>query len=513
MLILEKLKKTFLNQPTDKIDPGLPYNRIRQDLSSDEPLNYQMFFSDNTSDISFMDENQKVTTQAEKINMYRELARIPECSIGINEIVDEIIYSRDLFSPLKIDVNVDNEKIENAITKAFEKIILLFNNQKYFYKFVRDSYIDGQMNVLLNYDKKNIKKGIQSISFLDPRYLTFDLKKNIYKYVDNISINTNQQPGIFQWIFFNNLDKTPKYKYDMYEYNIEELVHQNFGLIGENGVILSELEQSIKPANILKTLTDLLVPMRMSHSVARRVWNVDVSELPNSKADSYMKDLVLKLKSKKRYNVETGEVQNGQHLVAMTEDYFFGNKAGGKGVSIDTIDETGNLGELSDIMYFYKLLYRSMGIPLNRISLDEQSQSPNFDLNSDSTTNEDMRFFMKITRLRAAYTDFFKQILKRELVATKVLSEAQFNTYKNNIKIYFKEENQFLERMNLTLFLKRIDAFSMAKDFGGKILPMATLYKEIFRMTDEEVRETIKKIDDESKDPVLSRLYNSEEDM
>ena len=148
-----------------------------------------------------------------------------------------------------------------------------------------------------------------------------------------------------------------------------------------------------------------------------------------------------------------------------------------------------------------------MGIPINRIYLDDQSQQPLFDLQADAITNEDIKFFQKITRIRQVYTEFFMQILKRELICTKVCTENQFQELKDSITIYFSEENQFIERMNLTLFMKRIDAFSTAKDFGGTILPVETLYKEIFRFNDAEIKKTLKTIQKESKNPLYKQFY------
>lgn len=510
--LTERLNKTFLKQPLEKIEPEVPLGRVIRDLGNENSLRFQTYFDD-VNGFSYIDQSMKASEQAQKIEIYRQTSKIAECSSGISEIVDEIVYSRDFKEPLKIEIELNNNKLEDAISKAFDKILNLFGTKRNLYAFVRQTYIDGQMNVFVKYNEK-IKNGIESIYLLDPRFLWFDLEKQVYKYIDFNSQSALKNNFMANTRFIQSLSKNGKplkiNKEDL-EFNIEEIVHQDFGLYSDSGIILSELEASVKTANQLKTLEDLLIPLRFSRSVSRRVFNIDLSELPNSKAEAYMRELTNKFKYKKQYNTETGEVLNNQHITTMVEDYWVGNKAGAKGMQVDVLDETGNLGELGDILYFYKLLYRSMGIPINRIYLDDNSQQPLFDLQADAITNEDIRFFQKITRLRGVYTEFLMQLLKRELISTKVCSEDQFEEFKENINIFFSDETQFIERMNTTLFMKKVEAFSTAQEFGGKILPVSVLFKEIFKFSDEEIKKNLKEIQKESKDPLFKHFYQSDE--
>ena len=510
--LTERLNKTFLKQPLEKIEPEVPLGRVIRDLGNENSLRFQTYFDD-VNGFSYIDQSMKASEQAQKIEIYRQTSKIAECSSGISEIVDEIVYSRDFKEPLKIEIELNNNKLEDAITKAFDKILNLFGTKRNLYAFVRQTYIDGQMNVFVKYNEK-IKNGIESIYLLDPRFLWFDLEKQVYKYIDFNSQSSLKDNFMANTRFIQALSKNGKplriNKEDL-EFNIEEIVRQDFGLYSDSGIILSELEASVKTANQLKTLEDLLIPLRFSRSVSRRVFNIDLSELPNSKAEAYMRELTNKFKYKKQYNTETGEVLNNQHITTMVEDYWVGNKAGAKGMQVDVLDETGNLGELGDILYFYKLLYRSMGIPINRIYLDDNSQQPLFDLQADAITNEDIRFFQKITRLRGVYTEFLMQLLKRELISTKVCSEDQFEEFKENINIFFSDETQFIERMNTTLFMKKVEAFSTAQEFGGKILPVSVLFKEIFKFSDDEIKKNLKEIQKESKDPLFKHFYQSDE--
>ena len=224
------------------------------------------------------------------------------------------------------------------------------NIKKNLFSIVKKSYIDGQIKIHLGYDEK--KKTIETIKQIDPCMLSYNIETEQYKYIQDRSS-----------LYNNPIDIV---------YSKEEIVHGDFGLY-DNGLILSYLEYAIKPANMLKTLEDLLIPLRFSRSISRRVFNVDVGDLPNKRSAEVMNEMQMKFKYKKFYNTETGEVTNQQHITSMVEDYWFANRSGGKGTQVDTLDETGNLGELGDILYFYKKLYKSMKIPSSRISMDSDS--------------------------------------------------------------------------------------------------------------------------------------------
>lgn len=497
MNIFESLKKTFLKQPKDLVvSQDKPIDKIRQDLSSDNAFNYFAFF-DNNLGPNFGDRVAKTANQATKIDLYRVTAQNDTVKTALKTIVNEVVYTENFKEPLTISVDIDNKKIEETIIESFNKILKLFNISKNIFRFVLDTYIDGQMNVLLDY-KDNPKTGIKSILFLDPRFLTLDIETGKYKYINYYG----ESSRVFSGRLLN-----PE---EIQEYNIEEIVHNNFGYISSEGIILSELEDNIKTANQLKTLEDLLIPLRFSRSISRRVFNVDISELPQSKADAYLRNIANTFKYRKEYNTDTGEIKNQQHLTSMVEDYWIGSRGGQKGISVDLLNENGDLGQLEDIQYYRKKLYQGLGVPQNRV-IDEDSNQSIFDLQGDQITNEDMQFFLKIRRVRSVYIEFFKEILKRELVATGKFTESQFNEIKNNIDIVFPSENQFMERMRVTLFMKKVDTFNSCKELGGKILPVKTLYKTIFNFTDDEIDEIFKEIETESKDTRFKSFYAVED--
>ena len=503
MNLFETLKNTFLKQPKELVvRPELPLDKIRQDFSAEDAFYNNYAWFDGFNGMSYVDNVQRTAEQATKIDIYRNTAKIDTVSVALDTLVNEVIYSEDFKTPVILNCDLDNKKLEDAIQKAFDKILKLLNLNRNFFRFVRDSYIDGQMNVLLDY-KDDTKGGIKGILFLDPKYLTLDIEKGTYKYVDFLANNSR----------FLNRYFDPRTEGVIKEYNIEEIVHGDFGIISDDGLILSELEKAIKTANQLKTLEDLLIPLRFSRSVSRRVFNVDVSDLPNSKAESFLRKMANTFKYRKEYNTQTGEIKNQQHMTSMVEDYWAASRGGQKGISVDVLNETGDLGQLDDLNYYRKKLYQALGVPQNRILDQEDGNASIFDLQSDQVTNEDMQFFQKIRRIRLVYSEFIKAILKRELVATRVFKEKDYDEIKGQIDIVFPSENQFLERMSVTLFMKKVDAFNSARDLGGKVLPVKLLYKTLFGYTDDEVDDLLKEIEKESKDPLLKTFYQSEDDF
>lgn len=494
--MLNEIVKKFLKQsePEKNQSSYVMPNNIMNDLSSDNYLNSGSFFdSGNTNNYYMNTETPDVAfKQRDKILKYRQIANIPDVNDGIDEIVNEIIFSLNSESPVKIQVDQENEKIQKSIIDSFEKIKKLMKLDRNLFSIVKQGYIDGQLVLHTAFDEKNKKKGILGIKMIEPCLFTFDNKEKVYKYTETKSS------------FYT--DTTA----DVLKYSPEEIVRDDFGLYSDN-LILSYLEYSIKPANVLQTMEDLLIPMRFSRSISRRVFNVDIGDLPSKRGEELMTEYQNKFKYKRFYNNETGEVSNQQHITSMVEDYWFSNRSGGKGTEVSTIDESGNLGELNDILYFYKKLYKSMKIPLSRISMDPENQTT-FDYESTQTSKDDIKFFMHISRLRKVYTHILKELLKRELIFTQILSEDEWNELEDTINIFFEHDNTFVEKMMLDNFVKKIEIFGSMQEHAGKLLPIEEIMKQVFKYSDKEIEDNFKKIEKESANKLYKKFYQTDEE-
>ena len=399
--INEVLKPFLPKEKPKELSSTVEPQNIINDFSSDYQ-NTGSFFDSSSNFLGKSEQVDLVFKQKDKILKYRQVATIPDVNDGIDEIVNEIIFSLGKEDIIKIDINQDNEKLKEAIEEKFKYIQKKLKIKKNFFNTVKRAYTDGQLKLHLAYDEK--QKTIAQIKLIEPCMLSENAETGEFKYIQD------------RTVLFNNNTETI--------YSPEEIVHADFGLY-ENGIYNSYLEYCIKPANQLKTLEDLLIPMRFSRSISRRVFNVDIGDLPNKRGLEVMNEMQAKFKYKKFYNTESGEVTNQQHITSMVEDYWFANRSGGKGTQVDTLDETGNLGELNDILYFYKKLYKSMKIPLSRISIDPDADN-SFNYDTTETSKEDIKFFMHISRCRSVFTEVLKEILKREatiVIDTKDLTQ------------------------------------------------------------------------------------------
>jgi len=495
MLLNETVQSFFTGPTTLQLSSEVTDKNVLMDLEADEIYsNTGSFFDDNGGNCLFgsTDQTDILFRQKDKIMKYRHLSMTPDVTEAVDEIVNEIIFSYDDKMPLKIVINQENNKLVEAINEKFVKICNLINIKRNLFSIVRRGYVDGQMIMHCAYDNKNTKNGIKSIKMIEPSLLYYNQSKKAYMYIRD---DKHAQ-------FTTQIDKSE-------QYSIEEIVREDFGLY-DGKITLSYLDNAIKTANMLKTLEDLLVPMRFSRSISRRIFNVDISDLPNKRGSEVMREHQTKFKYKKFFNNESGEVSNQQHITSMVEDYWFANRSGGKGTTVDTLDETGNLGELNDILYFSKKLYRSLKIPVSRISNNpETDQSWSFD--ETRTTKEDMKFFMFISRLRLVYSSMFKSILKREIISCGIMNEEEWNSIEQDIQIQFVQENKFIEKMKLEAFISKMGIYTNIQEHQGKLFAVETILQEIFKMSNDEIKDEFKKIKKEEKDPLFANFYKEDD--
>jgi len=494
MELFEKIKEFLKIKNPEKISPEdaelQNQNKIIDDLSKDDIYNFGNFFDGMSQNTIFKGQEKQtiLEKQKAKIMLYRNLAKISDVYMAVDEIVNEIVHSDDK-DILKISIDEENEKIQDAITEKFEKIVKLFNNN--FYNVVKQAYVDGQIVIKIDFNDE--EDGIKGIKIIEPVYLYFDKSSEQYKYMDK-SQDFYRKTNIEQKLTFSK----------------EEIIRQDFG-IHEDNINLGYLEFAIKPANQLKMLEDLLIPMRFSRSISRRVFNVDVGELSNTKAEEAMRDAQKKFKYKKFYNTETGEITNQQHITSMVEDYWFANRSGAKGTQVDLLDETGNLGELGDILYFQKKLYQALFIPANRIP-DNTDADQTFDYDSTQVTKSDIKFYMFINRIRKIFIEVINDLLKRELILSNIMTLEDYEEYKEKINVQFMSDSLFIEKMKLAQFQQKLDIYSNVQDYSGKLFPVQKVLKEVFNFTDEEILDNFKQIAKEKKNKMFEDFYKTEDD-
>ncbi len=495
-----KIKKTDPKKDSSTVTP----NNILMDLGDPNTTFGAGVFFDDDNDLNRSvyqggDFSDLLVKQANKILQYRNLVLQTDVSNALEEIVNEVIFSYDTENPLKLYMNEENTKIQEAVQKCFDKIIRIADIKRNLYSIIKHSYVDGQLILHCTYDKKKQSNGIKNIVEVDPIMFYYDRKDQKYK------IANNKEGGIRSSFSGYGLYDFPTEYPQIFD--PEEIVRVDFGLRAGN-LNLSYLEYAIKTANMLRTLEDLLVPLRFSRSVSRRVFNIDVGDIPPQRASEIVREYQNKFKYKKYYDNTTGEISNQQHITSMVEDYWFPNRNGGKGTTVDLLNEADGLGEITDILYFAKKLYRAMNVPTNRIDLNPDADH-SWSYNSDATTIEDLRFFMFISRIRQVYTKAFKELLKREVISTRVMTESEWNRRADDIDVKFTNESTFIEKMKLDTFGQRIDFYHNLTEDKGSLLSVRKIMKDIFKLSDEEIEDQLKEIEKESKDKLFKRFYTN----
>ncbi len=364
-------------------------------------------------------------------------------------------------------------------------------------------YIDGQLNVSLVYKKGKVSEGIKEAYILEPQGLYYDKPQKLWKFQEDETLES----------LYTVEDKKNE------TYTESELVHVDYSLftkfIDDNKlsyqVNLSYLEGVFKNANMLQTLENMLVPLRYSRSVSRRLFNIDVADLPPKSAKELMDKIRSEFRYKKSYDPSTGTIKNIKATQPMVEDYWMSNRGGSKGTTVDTMDEKGGLMDMEDILYTAKKLYNSMKIPSSRNPYSDEQ--PSFSFDDTSVTQEELSFYIFISRLRIPVTKLIKEIMRRQLVAIGTFTDKEWKGFEKKIQITFGNEAIFLENMKQELFLKSVENFVGMKDIIGETVSLQTAVNKTFGWSSEQLDEELELMLKEQENPLYKAFYSRDEEQ
>lgn len=503
----EALTKSFVTDKETRDLSNLPDLEFKTKTISDDPFGGAMVINNANvqDDYQFSTGGiDKFAYQNSIIQRYRELAADGEVSNGIDIVINELIYTTDT-DVFKIIIDEENQKISDKINDSFKKVLGTLNIKENIFNIGRQMYIDGQLNVALGYNNKEAKKGgIATATLLEPQNLYFDEKDNTWKY--NKDANTTT--------LYSNTSEDD----DRNLFTESEIVHVDFGLytrVQQDGdlpfqVNLGYLENVFKNANMLATLENMLVPLRYSRSVSRRLFNIDVADLPPKQAKALMDKIRGEFRYKKSYDPETGTIKNIKATQPMVEDYWMSNRSGAKGTTVDTMDEKGALMDMEDIMHAARKLYSSMKIPTSRNPYSDDR--PSFSFDNTDITQEELSFYIFISRLRIPITKMIKEVLRRELVSTGVFLDKEWKKYSGKIDVEFTADSIFLENMRNDMFLKSMDNFSGIKDNIGETISLQYAVENTFGWGSEQLNDELKKIEEEKNNPLYKAFYTRDEE-
>ena len=504
MNLFEALKKSFIKgeekikKPSNETSPL----RTTVDLSNDYLGITAFTAEDDSYGFEGYGSISPILYQNRVIKKYRDLASNGDVDYAIDLIINEMIFSVE-DEILRLDISGDrSEKIRENINESFKKILKTMNINENLYILCRQLYIDGQLNIALTFDTSDLKEGIKSFKIIEPFNLVFDKSKNIWRYEENDSHDS----------LYYEEDR----EYDE-TYSKDELIHIDFKLyktiaLGENKsarINYGYLESALKYVNQLNTLESLLVPLRYSRSVSRRLFNVDVADMPPKKAKEYMDKIKSEFRYKKTYDIENGNIKNINSTQPIVEDYWLSNRNGGRGTTVELMDEKGSLMDLDDIIYISKKLFTALKIPSNRNPyLDETSD---FGYDENNISSEDMIFYLFIDKLRKPVESLFKRLLKRELIYSGKMTEQEWNSIESDIEINFANKSIFLENMKKDLFLKSIGNLQDIKDEIGTVISLESALKQTLGWSSEQVKEEMEKIKEEKTNSLFNNFYSNDD--
>jgi hypothetical protein len=430
--------------------------------------------------IDFDGDNSK--DSVELIKRYRAVSMHPEVDMAIDEIVNESITTSELEAPVKL--NLDNveeisDSIKKQITQEFDDILDMLNFTDYGSDMYKRWYIDGRMVHHLIVNEANLKAGIQEIRPIDA--LKIRKVKEVTKKKD-----PRTGAAIVEKVneFYIYEEKPGVANSNAVKISSDAINYVTSGILDESrNKVVSYLHKALKPINQLRMMEDSLVIYRLARAPERRIFYVDIGNLPRGKAEEYMKSIMTRYKNKIVYDASTGEIKDDRKHMSMLEDFWLPRREGGKGTEITTLPGGDNLGQIDDIVYFQKKLYRALNVPVNR--LEQESQ---FSLGRSSEISRDELKFQKfIDRLRRRFSSLFLNILKKQLILKNIITEDDWNSWKSNIVVDFVRDNHFTELKENELLSGRLQVMDQMQQYVGEYFSKEWLMKNVLRFDDEQI--------------------------
>jgi len=463
---------------------------------------------------SYVDIEGIYKTEYDLIKRYRELSIQPEADQAIEDIVNEAIVSDTNDSP--IEINLDNlnasDGIKDKVRKEFKHICDLLDFDKKAHEIYRNWYIDGRIYYHKIIDLKKPEEGIQELRYIDAlkmRYVRSQKNKNKNDY----KINTGNAdpmdyrfPEIEEYFIYNASGKYPTGNINAtgasqgMKIARDAITYCTSGLVDRNkGSTLSYLHKAIKSINQLRMIEDSLVIYRLSRAPERRIFYIDVGNLPKVKAEQYLRDVMMRYRNKLVYDANTGEIRDDKKYMAMLEDFWLPRREGGRGTEISTLPGGQNLGEITDIEYFKKKLYRSLNVPPSR--MDGEG---GFNLGrSSEILRDELKFTKFVGRLRKRFSRLFDDMLRTQLILKNIITPEDWETMSEHIQYDFLYDNHFSELKETELFNERITVAAAAEPYIGRYYSQDYVRRRILRQTDMEILEQDEIMAKEIKDGVI----------
>jgi len=462
---------------------------------------------------TYVDLEGSVRNELELITRYREMANHPELESAIDDIVNESITHDE--SGEVVTLNLDKLKQPESIKK---KIIEEFNNIQRMLNFnnladdlFKRWYIDGRIYYHIVVNEKNPKEGIQELRYVDPRKI---------RKVREINKDRDAKTGamviksIAEYYVFNDRGTTTQTYTSGTNQGLriaqDAIINVNSGLMdAKNTFVISYIHKAIKPLNQLRMIEDAVVIYRLSRAPERRVFYIDVGNLPKGKAEQYLRDIMIKYRNKMVYDASTGELRDDRKHMSMLEDFWLPRREGGKGTEITTLPAGQNLGQIEDVDYFRKKLLQSLNVPYSR--LDQTGGGGFASLGrSSEITRDELKFAKFIIRLRNKFSQIFDQALSVQLSLKGICSQDEWDNFKEYVYYDYKKDNNFTELRESELIRERVQTIQMMDPYIGKYFSQTWVKKNILQMSDEEIEAMSKEMEKDGSTEMFQQMQDAQ---
>jgi hypothetical protein len=446
---------------------------------------------------TYVDLDGTAKNEVELISRYREMAMQPEIESAIDDIVNEAIVQNDVGKMIKLimDDLKQPDKIKKAIQEEFSTILRILNYGNMATDIFRRFYVDGRLFYHVIIDEKNPTQGIQSLRYIDPRKIR---KIREVKKEKEGGTNVDVVSTVNEYYIYN--DKVVSGSSSSYgpvgvRIAKDAIININSGLMdSRRAVVLSYLHKAIKPLNQLRMIEDATVIYRISRAPERRIFYIDVGNLPKLKAEQYLRDIMAKYKNKLVYDAQTGEIRDDRKHLSMMEDFWLPRREGGKGTEITTLPGGQNLGELEDVKYFEKKLYKSLNVPVSRLDPNQSG----FSLGRvGEITRDEVKFGKFVDRQRSKFSEVFDQALRVQCVLKGICTADEFDEFKEQIHYDFIKDNNFTELKEAELVRERLSLLGSVDPYVGRYYSMEWIQRNVLRLTNNDIKEMQKQIDAE----------------
>ena len=439
---------------------------------------------------TYVDLDGTVRSEAELVTKYREMALQPECDSAIDEIVNESIAidEKNLVKIVLDDLNI-SPQLKSVISAEFTNCLRIVDFNKYAYEIYRRWYIDGRLYYHVVIDDKNPKEGIKELRYVDPRKIRkvreVQKKRAGTDVSEPVLTKVINEYYIFNDKGFNYGNKAVGPNTTGLKISKDSILHVVSGLTDNQGtMVLSYLHKSIKALNQLSTLEDALVIYRLARAPERRIWYIDVGNLPKMKAEQYVRDIMVKHKNRLIYDAATGQIRDDRKFMTMLEDYWLPRREGGRGTEVTTLPGGQNLGQMDDVLYFQKKFLQTLNVPVSRLNSDALFSIGR----ATEITRDELKFSRFIIRLRSRFSHLFTKMLEKQLILKGSTTVEDWQQIQGQIRYEFAKDNYFAELKDAEIRQGRLVQARDLQDMAGKYISHQWIRKNVFQQTDEDIQ-------------------------